>query len=444
MNGFLKELKDRVLIYDGSKGTMLQRFGLKGGESPELWNVTHSQTVRKIYAFYKDSGSDVIQTNTFQGNRICLEKYSLGDRIYELNYEGARLAREVMGRDGYVAASIGPTGRLFEPLGELTFEQAYEVFKEQILAVVDGGVDVINFETFTDLSELRAALLAAKEATGLPVICSMAFESNGRTLMGTDPLVAAIVLNSLGADMVGANCSFGPGQMMDIIRKMSEISGIYLCAKPNAGLPEIVEGKTFYSETAEDFARYAPEFLKYGVRLIGGCCGTTPEFIKAIKDALNGFQAPVHVGRRHKVITSDLKMVNIENIETLKIAQVDASSDGKLARELMNGNIEFIFDKSSEIFEEGCDAVYINVDAVGVGKDLLAEVVNNAQSVLKAPFILETASSTALDKALRLYRGKAGVVIDSDSNSGIKIEDLLVTAKKYGSTVIEKGLLNHV
>jgi 5-methyltetrahydrofolate--homocysteine methyltransferase len=225
VKSFLEEIKNRVLIFDGSKGYLLQRLGMKGGECPELWNVTHAALVKEIYRKYKEAGSDVIQTNTFQGNRNQLEKYSLGDRTYELNFEGTRLAREVMGRDGFVAASIGPVGKLFEPSGDLTFEACYEIFKEQLRGVVDGGADIINFETFTDLAEMRAALLAAKETTDLPVICSLAFESGGRTMMGTDPCTAVTVLKSLGADMVGTNCSFGPQHLLEVVKKMSEAGG---------------------------------------------------------------------------------------------------------------------------------------------------------------------------------------------------------------------------
>jgi len=275
MKKFTDEIRKKVLVYDGSKGTMLQREGLKGGECAELWNITHPDKVRKVYESYKKAGSDVIQTNTFQGNRIALEAHGLADKLYELNYEGVKLAKEVMGNDGYVAASIGPTGKLFEPSGDLTFKQAYEIYKEQVKAVIDGGADIINFETFTDIAEIRAAFLAAKDIDDIPVICSMAFESNGRTLMGTDPYNAAVILSSLGADMVGVNCSLGPEHMLDIVKSMSQ-AGIPLSVKPNAGLPKVVDGCTVFDATPDDFASLASEYIKYGARLIGGCCGTFP------------------------------------------------------------------------------------------------------------------------------------------------------------------------
>lgn len=439
MREFLKEIKEKILIFDGSKGVMLQRLGMKGGECPELWNVEHSEEVKSIYLSYKNAGADVIQTNTFQGNRKVLEKYSLQDRTYELNYTGARLAREVMGKNGFVAASIGPIGKLFEPSGELTFDVAYEVFKEQIKAVVDGGVDIINFETFTDLAEMRAALLAAKDLTDLPVICSIAFEANGKTLMGTDPVTAGIVLKSLGADMIGSNCSFGPEHMLEVARKMYEVGGISLSVKPNAGLPEIVDGKTLYKESPEKFAELSKEFVKYNVRLIGGCCGTTPEFIKSIKDSIDIVEAPKIYNKSEFVITSGVKLLNLDKSEKINIGQINANEDNELSNELKNGNLDFIIDKALDLSDEDFEAIYINVDAVDGTAKLLADVVNTAQGYIKEPFIIETANIEALEQTLRLYRGKAGVIVDNFAIE--EMEGLLSVAKRYGSTIIDSRKL---
>jgi len=421
---FIKEIQNRVLIYDGSKGYMLQKMGLTGGECPELWNVTHQDEVKKIYSLYKEAGSDVIQTNTFQGNRIQLEKYSLGDRTYELNFEGARLAREVMGGEGFVAASIGPIGQLFEPFGELTFDAAYKVYAEQVKAVADGGVDIINFETFTDIAELRVALLAAKETCGLPVICSAAFESSGRTLMGTDPYVAVAVLKSLGADMVGSNCSFGPSHMLDIVKKMSELGGIFLSVKPNAGLPEIIDGKVFYSESPEEFAEMSKEFVGYGARLVGGCCGTTPEFIKAIKSKFEQIRATgLHEGCSKSMITSSVKYIDTEELNNKQIRHLS----------IEKGDIGSLDEKVLDISSQDCDVIYIKIDYVD-DEDLLAQVVNTAQGVAGQPFIIETKSPKALEKALRLYKGIAGVMIGNCESR--LAEELTKVAGKYGSTVL--------
>ena len=440
MKEFLREIENRVLVFDGSKGYMLQRHGLKGGECPDFWNVAHPEIVRNVYESYRDAGSDVIQTNTFTGNRVCLEKHGLGERAYEINYEGARIAREVMGANGFVAASIGPTGKLFEPSGELTFESAYEVFKEQVKAVADGGVDIINFETFTDIAEMRAAYLAAKETANLPVICSMAFEAIGRTIMGTDPSVAAAVLKSLGSDIVGANCSLGPEHLLGIIRNMSG-NGVYLAAKPNAGLPEVIDGKTVYRETPERFASFAGNFVRCGVRLLGGCCGTTPEFIRAIRASIEGISAPeAYNGRRRRLITSSVRMLELrEGKIDINIRMLSSDLDERLACELSKGNLNYIEDISMDISAEDPDAVYINIDGVeraGADERLLADVVNIAQGYIKAPFIIETRNPEALEHALRLYRGIAGVAAGC---YGCKeLEALKKVADKYGGLIIDK------
>ncbi len=439
MRNFIKEIKEGVLVYDGSKGTMLHKYGMQGGECPELWNVTHRDEVRKIYEAYKEAGADVIQTNTFQGSRMKLEEYSLGDRVYELNFEGTKLAKEVMGDKGFVAASIGPLGKLFEPSGELTFNAAHEAFKEQVKAVVEGGADIVNFETFTDLSEMRAALLAARDVTDIPVICSIAFESNGKTLMGTDPYIAALVLKSLGADMIGTNCSFGPLHLLEIVKKMHEVGGIYICAKPNAGLPQLVDGKAVYNEPVDKFAALAPEFVKYGVRLLGGCCGTTPEYIKAVRSGMENCEVPRVKSRSLQAITSGVKLLNIEASKGLNLGRLDAEKDQELVDELSKGNMEFIVDKAMDLSCERYDAIYVNIDKVGGNDMLLADVVNAAQGYIREPFIIETKDSRALSNVLRLYRGKAGVVVDGYEHN--IMEELLEAAKRFGSTVISRDMI---
>lgn len=425
MRDFLKAIEKRILIYDGSKGYLLQKLGLKGGECGELWNITNQAAIKEIYRLYKEAGSDVIQTNTFTGNRIQLERHSLGDKTYELNYWGARLARETAGDDMLVAASIGPAGILFEPSGELTFERAYETFKEQVKAVADGGVDLINFETFTDVAEMRAAVLAAKENTALPVICSMAYESNGRTLMGNDPFIAVSVLLSLGADMVGANCSFGAGHMLEIVRRMHEAGGGSLSVKPNAGLPEVVDGKACYRETPESFAAQTAEFVKYGARLVGGCCGTTPEYIKAVKNRIGTVEA-VPVKRREKgIITSGTRHFAVAGLKAGAVGRLDVSADKGLS---------YVEDLVLDISTEGYDAVLINAGAAGAD-DWLAGIVNLAQTYIKEPLILKTTNPAALEKALRIYKGIAGVAAAEEA--GESKSAILRLAEKYGSEMIE-------
>lgn len=433
--GFLDDIRNRILIHDGSKGYLLQRMGLKGGECGEYWNLTNQEAVREVHRAYLEAGSDVLQTNTFPGNRIHLERFGLGEKTYEINYWGARLAREVAGDRAYVSASVGPAGSLMEPLGDLSFEKACEIYREQVKALVDGGADIINFETFTDLSELRAAYLAAREVTDLPVICSLAFENNGRTLMGTDPFIAVTVLKSLGVDMVGANCSFGPEHMTGIIESMYRAGGGYLSVKPNAGMPSVSGSTVTYDETPERFAELSAAFIKYGARLVGGCCGTTPEFIRALRERLTDAE-PVPVPERlESCIASDVMHINVADIDNANIYRLDAANDQAVCQALKNNDLSWAEETALDLSAEGYDAILVSLDSAGGGPGMLADVVDRLQWYVKAPFIIETADAEALEKALRIYRGKAGVVIrDGSGDETGKI------AEKYGSVIISRGI----
>lgn len=429
--GFLREIEKRILIHDGSKGYLLQRMGLKGGECGEFWNLTNQDAVRGVHRAYLEAGSDVLQTNTFPGNRIHLEKFGLGDKTCEINYWGARLAKEVAGNRAFVSASIGPAGSLFEPLGELTFENACEIYREQVEALVEGGADIINFETFTDLAELRAAYIAARDITNLPVICSLAFENSGRTLMGTDPFTAVSVLKSMGADMVGANCSFGPEHMEGIIESMFKAGGGYLSVKPNAGLPSVSGNVVTYHESPERFAELSAEFANYGARLIGGCCGTTPEFISKLKEKLADME-PVPVCERLRgFITSDVKSIDVRSLNKANIYRLDAAKDQTVSEALKNNDFSWTEDTALDIAAEGYDAILVDVDSVQGDAGLLAIVVDRLQWYVKDPFIIETSNAAALERALKIYRGTAGVVIKTGSG-----DETRNIAEKYGSVII--------
>jgi Methionine synthase I (cobalamin-dependent), methyltransferase domain len=426
MKDFLKEIENKVLIYDGSKGYMMQKLGLKGGECGELWNVSNRDAVKEVHRQYKEAGSDVIQTNTFTGSRVHLEKYSLGDRTYELNYEGAKLAREVAGEEIFVAASIGPTGLMFEPYGELTFERAYEIYKEQIKAVADGGVDIINFETFTDLAEMRAALLAAKENSMLPVICSMAFEATGRTLMGSEPYIVVKTLLSLGADIVGANCSFGAEHMLKIVEDMYEAGGGLLSVKPNAGMPEVMDDKVCYKQSAEEFAQLVSAYVKYGAGLVGGCCGTTPEFIKAVKAKLVDIKPSNIKKTENSIITSSVRYLPVSGLNMCKIGRLEIASEGD--------DYSYIENMVQDMSTEGYEAVLIDMNTTGLDKDILSKVVGIAQTYIKSPLLIKTDDPAELEKALRIYKGVAGVIaaeqVDGD---GSQINEI---AGRYGSIIV--------
>lgn len=276
---------EHVVVGDGAMGTMLQAYGLEAGACPESWNVERPDAVHAVHEAYIEAGSRVIGTNTFGGNRPKLDAYGLGDRVRELNYAGVALAREAAGPDNFVAASIGPTGKFLEPLGDMTFDEAADIYAEQAQAQADAGADAILMETFSDLEETKAALAGAMR-TGLPCFCTMTFDTGGRTMMGVDPITAAIELTNAGASGVGANCGLGPAETLEIISKMRGATSKLIIAQPNAGVPQIVGEQTVYNSTPEEMASFAIQFARVGVNIIGGCCGSTPDHIRAIAAAV--------------------------------------------------------------------------------------------------------------------------------------------------------------
>jgi 5-methyltetrahydrofolate--homocysteine methyltransferase len=282
-----------LLLADGATGTMLQSQGLSAGRAPELWNVEQPDAVRTLYRSYLDAGSGVILTNTFGGSRLKLERVgALGERCVELNQAAARLAKECAGDGAYVAGDIGPTGELLEPYGLLSYEEALEVFGQQAQALVDGGVDLIWVETMSDLNEAKAAVEAACRVSDLPVFCSLSFGASGRTMMGVAPAQAVETLWPLGLTAIGANCGEGVDVIELVLPEMRAAlkvlvgPGRYpLIAKPNAGLPRLVDGETVFDLGPNDLAAFLPRFVEWGAQVVGACCGSSPEHIAALADA---------------------------------------------------------------------------------------------------------------------------------------------------------------
>lgn len=279
-----------LLLGDGAMGTMLQRAGLTDGGSPELWNVDHADAVRAIYQGYADAGSDIITTNTFGGTRYRLKLHHLQGRVFELNQAGAALAREVAGDERLVAGSMGPTGELMEPLGPLTIAEAAAAFAEQVAGLAAGGVDFLLVETMSSLDEVQAAVEGARQASALPVVVTMTFDTNYRTMMGVTPAQAVQTLHSWGVTVIGANCGNGPAEIERIMWEMAQArpEGAVLMAQSNAGLPRWHEGEISYDGTPEVMAGYAQRMRALGVQVIGACCGSTPEHMAAMRRALDG------------------------------------------------------------------------------------------------------------------------------------------------------------
>ena len=283
----------KTLVADGATGTLLMAAGLPADAAPEVWNVERPEEILKLHRSYLRAGSQIFLTNTFGGSRLKLERRGIAGRVAELNRAGARLAREATAQEAYVAGDIGPTGEMMAPLGNLTYDAAREVFGEQAKALAEGGADAIWVETMTDLEEARAAVAAARETTGLPVLCSLSFGPTGRTMMGVEAGKAAQALWPLGLVAVGANCGEGLEVVDEALRQMhSVLPDAPLIAKPNAGVARLVDGETVYDVRPEEFAARISSFVALGARIVGSCCGSGPAFIKAIAEALSDADSP--------------------------------------------------------------------------------------------------------------------------------------------------------
>ena len=314
-----KQLQDlmnsRLLILDGATGTNLLQAGMPIGVCPEQWILEHPQVMLNLQKAYIEAGANILYAPTFTANRIKLEEYGLGHRIEEMNRELVALSKRAIakaGCRGYVAGDLTMTGRQLAPVGDLQTEELIDVYKEQIRYLADAGADLLVVETMMSLAEARAAVIAAKETCDLPVFVTLTFNEDGRTLFGTDPVTAVNVLQSLGADAVGANCSTGPEEMCGIIREMKQYANIPIIAKPNAGMPELINGETVYAMTPEEFSAECRKLIEAGAGIVGGCCGTTPEHILALAKDIRGMEPPQVNREKRRLLSSERKTVELD------------------------------------------------------------------------------------------------------------------------------------
>ena len=311
-----KYLEDNILVFDGAMGTMLQKKGLKLGENPELFNIKEKDKVREIHEEYLNSGAMVITTNTFGANEIKLEE--TGYSVEEIVDAAVSIAKEARGNsEAYIALDVGPIGQLLEPMGTLSFDEAYEIFKRQVVQGEKSGADIILIETMTDLYEAKAALLASKENTSLPVFCTMSFEENGRTFTGCTPESMVMVLEGLGADAIGINCSLGPKELLPIVKRIKKWTNLPIMTQPNAGLPTISFGEAIYDISAKDFSTWVKEFIKEGVSIIGGCCGTTPGFIKELRELADNNKRVKREKVAYSAVCTPSKVIEIKGVKVI-------------------------------------------------------------------------------------------------------------------------------
>ncbi|MBC7320312.1 homocysteine S-methyltransferase family protein, partial [bacterium] len=356
---FLDALKERILVCDGAMGTMLMRYGLTSGGCSEEWNLSKPEVIEEIHRLYIEAGADCIETNTFGANRFRLSAHHLEDKVRELNIAGARIARKTAQDRVFVLGSIGPTGRILEPFGDLSLDSAYEAFKEQAMALEEGGVDAIIIETMGDLQEARIALLACKENTKLPIICQMSFSENLRTTSGTPPEVSALVLWSLGADVVGANCSMGSEGLYRVLERMVASGVPYISIQPNAGMPIIEDGKLVYPESPEQLADFAVRYVNLGASIVGSCCGSTPEHTRAISNAVKEMRK-VKVERKssYTVFTSRTKLVEIAKNLPITVIGEKLNAYAEECRNLLSAkDIDGLVELGREQIRAGAKAI---------------------------------------------------------------------------------------
>ncbi len=444
---FREYIKNRVIYLDGATGTNLQKAGMPVGVCPEEWILAHRDVMLELQRAYVAAGTNILYAPTFTGNRIKLQEYGLADKLEQMNKELVALSKEAAQGKALVAGDITMTGEQLYPIGTLKFEELVEVYKEQIRCLRDAGVDVIVAETLMSLQEARAAVLATREISDLPIMVTLTFKEDGVTLYGTDPRTAVNVLQSLGADAVGVNCSAGPDTMIELIEEMKQYATVPLIAKPNAGLPVCdAEGNTVYDMDADTFAGYMEELVKAGASLIGGCCGTTPEYIAKTKARTEKMAVAEPLAEQKRVLCSERRTVEIDLDGKFLIVGERINPTGKklLQAKLREGSMEMVVDMALEQEEKGASILDINMGMNGIDeKEMMIKAVYEVSRAVNLPLCIDSSHVDIIEEALRIYPGRA--LINSISLEKEKCEKLLPIAKKYGAMFIllplsDKGL----
>lgn len=432
---FRKLLGKELLFFDGAMGTMLQAQGLQPGELPELWNFSHADVIRKIHEAYLDAGANIIKTNTFGANRL---KFAGTDiRTEDVVQAAVKITKEACSdrEKAFVALDLGPTGKLLAPYGDLPFEEAVDIYGEIVRSGSAAGADLILIETMSDTYEAKAALLAAKENSDLPVVVTMTFDENGKLLTGGDAAAAALMLEGLGADAIGCNCGLGPAQMLKIMPQLLRYTELPLVFNPNAGLPAERDGKTCFDVGPEEFAALMSELISQGVSVAGGCCGTTPQHIRALTEKCRHLPA----GGRRKcsltAVSSYGKVVEIGREPVIIGERINPTGKPRLKEALQQGDLDYVCRLGLEQVSAGAHILDVNVGASGVDEpEMAARAVLALQAVTDTPLQIDTSNYDAMEKALRLYNGRP--LLNSVSGKAESLETVLPLAKKYGAVLV--------
>lgn len=427
---FLEYIRERFLILDGATGTYLHGHGMSPGVCPELFAAENKPVLFDIQRKYIEAGSRAIYTFTMGANSLKLSDFGLEDQAERLNEELAALSVEAAGQDAFVGGELSTTGSFLKPIGDIDFEQAVAVYKQQIGALVKGGVDFIVIETMIDIQETRAAVLAAKEVCDLPVVACMTFDEKGTTLTGTPPEAAAVTLICAGADVVGLNCSTGPAEMLPLVKRMKAVSTVPLIVKPNAGMPRIADGKTKFDLSCDDFRAFIKPLCEAGANLIGGCCGTDPCFIQAISEEIRPLSPLPWQGSLKSALTSMTDMTHFGKSFRVIGERINPTGKPKLKEALKNADYDAVLDMAIDQRDSGAHILDINVGMPAFDELTAMKSVIELLSVqAKLPLCIDSSKPEVIETALRLYPGRA--LVNSVSTKTASMDTLLPVIKKY-------------
>lgn len=443
-----QQLGKKLLFFDGGMGTLLQEKGLAPGELPETWNLTHPDVIKEIHKKYIEAGSEIILTNTFGANALKFhdDTCSLEEIIQKAVSHVKEAAREVLeqkqvggedlaGRKIYTALDIGPTGKLLKPMGDLDFEEAYKAFKEVAILGEQAGADLIHIETMSDTYELKAAVLAAKENTKLPVFATVIFDERRKLLTGADVPSVVALLEGLRVDALGINCGMGPEQMMPVLKEVLSYSSTPVIVKPNAGLPKQKDGKTYYDVSEEEFASLMEQVVEMGAAVVGGCCGTTPGHIHAMVQKCKGKELVPLEEKYETIVSSYGQSVVLGNGSKIIGERINPTGKKRFKQALKEHDIEYILKEGITQQDNGAHILDVNVGLPDIDEPaLMKEVVQELQSVVNIPLQIDTVDVNAMEAALRIYNGKA--MINSVSGKKESMESVFPLVKKYGGVVV--------
>ncbi|MBQ4605217.1 MAG: homocysteine S-methyltransferase family protein, partial [Clostridia bacterium] len=432
----LEFTKENLLVLDGGMGTLLQAAGLAPGESPEQWNLTHPDVVTGIHRDYFRAGSHVVNTNTFGANLLHFGADEL-DEIVKAAVQNARAARDTAGTDHpmWVALDIGPTGRLLKPYGDFDFEDAVETFAHTVRLGVQYGVDLVMIETMNDSYETKAALLAVKENCDLPVIVSNAYGEDGKLMTGASPAAMVAMLEGMGADFIGVNCSLGPKAMLPIVEEYLRYASVPVLAKPNAGLPKMVDGRTVFDVNPGDFGDVIAEMVQKGLRIAGGCCGTTPEYIAALVQKTKDLPLLPVEPKNITMVSSYTHAVVFGDAPILIGERINPTGKKRFKQALRDGDIGYILNEGIRQEEKGAHILDVNVGLPEIDEPAMLETVTcELQAILDLPLQIDTSDPIAMERALRRVNGKA--LINSVNGKEESMDTIFPLLQKYGGVAV--------